>query len=278
VSYKTILVQLSNKQRAATILEPAVDLASRFNAHLIGLHVQATVPVPALPIPFAASVLEKLAAQELAASSAIEEAFARVTTRAALTPEWRLLKLANADVTSLVVGHARSADLVIAGQADPDWDMSPVFDFPERLALECGRPLLVVPYAGRHATIGRNVVIAWKPTREAARAAFDALPLLKLAESVHILEINEGDVDPDTLRADTSIAVALGKHGVKPIVHSSSASGLDVGNALLSTIADLGADLLVMGAYGRSRMRELVFGGATREIARHMTVPTLFSH
>ncbi len=278
MSYKTILVQLGNKRRADAILEPAVDLASRFNAHLIGLYVQATVPVPALPLPFASSVLEKLAAQELAASSAVEEVFSRATAGAALTPEWRPLKLAKADVTSLVVGHARSADLVVAGQTDPDWDMSPVFDFPERLALECGRPVLVVPHVGRHPRIGRNVAVAWKPTREAARAAFDALPLLKRAETVHILEMGEDDLSPGTLRADLSIATALGRHGIKPIVHSSSASGLDIGSALLSRLADLGADLLVMGAYGRSRMRELVFGGATREIARHMTVPTLFSH
>jgi nucleotide-binding universal stress UspA family protein len=278
VSYKTILVQLNNNRRAEAILEPAVDLASRFNAHLIGLHVQASVPVPALPLPFASSVLDKLAAQEHATSSAIQEIFSRAVARAALTPEWRLLKLSNTDVTSLVVGHARCADLVITGQTEPDWDMSPVFDFPERLALESGRPVLVVPHAGRHAKLGRNVVVAWKPTREAARAVFDALPLLKQAETVHILEMTEGDIAPGTLGADLSIAAALGRHGIKPIVHSSPAAGVDVGNALLSGLADLGADLLVMGAYGRSRKRELMFGGATREIARHMTVPTLFSH
>jgi nucleotide-binding universal stress UspA family protein len=278
VSYKTILVQLNNQQRAEAVLEPTIEVACRFNAHLIGLHVQASVPVPVLPIPFASTVLERLAGEEQAISMALQETFSRATARVALTSEWRLLKLINADLASIVLGHARAVDLIVASQANPDWDMSPIFDFPERLALESGRPVLVIPYVGRYPRIGRNVVIAWKPTREAARAVFDALPLLQQAETVHILELGEEDPGPNMLRADMSIAAVLGRHGIKPIVHSSHASGLDIGNELLSRLADLGADLLVMGAYGRSRMRELVFGGATREIARHMTVPTLFSH
>jgi nucleotide-binding universal stress UspA family protein len=148
----------------------------------------------------------------------------------------------------------------------------------ERLALGSGRPVLVVPYVGRYPEIGRNVVIAWKAGRESARAVFDALPILEQAEQVQILEIEEGGRRRNVLAADTSIAATLARHGIKPAVRTSVAGDISIGDEILSRIADMGADLLVMGAYGHSRMRELVFGGVTRHIAGHMTVPTLFSH
>jgi nucleotide-binding universal stress UspA family protein len=151
-------------------------------------------------------------------------------------------------------------------------------DFPERLALESGRPVLVIPYVGRYREIGRNVVIAWKAGRESARAVFDALPLLAGAETVDILEIKERHDGGDSLAPDTTIAASLARHGIKPTVRTSVAGDIGIGDEILSRVADAGADLLVMGAYGHSRMREMIFGGATRHLVRHMTVPTLFSH
>jgi len=174
--------------------------------------------------------------------------------------------------------RGRAADLIIAGQTDPDWDLSPLLDFPELLALESGRPVLVVPYVGRYPSVGRNVVVAWKAGRESARAVFDALPFLRDAENVHILEIKEHADQKSTLAPDTSIAASLARHGIKPTIHTSVASDISIGDEILSRLADLDADLLVMGAYGHGRLRQLVFGGVTRHIARHMTVPTLFSH
>jgi nucleotide-binding universal stress UspA family protein len=151
--------------------------------------------------------------------------------------------------------------------------MSGVLDFPDQLAIDCGRPVLVVPYAGRYPELGRNVMIAWKSGREAARAVFDALPILMEAQAVQILEVSEGG-----LARDTEIAAALGRHGIKPVVKSLAAVDIGIGDEILSRLADAGADLLVMGAYGHSRLSEFVFGGATRHILAHMTTPTLFSH
>jgi nucleotide-binding universal stress UspA family protein len=177
-----------------------------------------------------------------------------------------------------VIERSRSADLIVTGQKDPEWDASPFQDLAEHLALGSGRPVLVVPYVGRYPDIGHNVVIAWKAGRESGRAVFDALPILKQAEQVQILEVDEGGRRSNDPSADTSIAVALARHGIKAVVRTSVAVDMSVGDEILSRLTDMGADLLVMGAYGHSRMRELVFGGVTRHIARHMTVPTLFSH
>jgi nucleotide-binding universal stress UspA family protein len=275
--YKTILVHLNDKRRAEALLEPAVRLASRHNAHLIGMHVHASTPAPPIPVP-GSGVLGSVAAAERQAAEEIAATFARVTANQPFVAEWRAFKVPHVDLVPIVMDHGRAADLIIAGQTDPEWDLSPLMDFPERLALESGRPVLVVPYIGRYAEIGRNVVIAWKTGREASRAVFDALPILLAAETVHILEIKERRDERAALAPDISIAAALARHGLKPSVHTSALGEIGIGDEILSRLADLGADLLVMGAYGHSRIRELVFGGATRHIARHMTVPTLFSH
>src|SRR5262245_8312986 len=274
--YKTILVHLNDKRRAEALLEPAVRLASLHNAHLIGMHVHASMPAPPIRVP-GSRVLGSLAAAERQAADEIAAIFARMTANQPFVAEWRALEVPHVDLAPVVMDHGRAADLIIAGQTDPDWDLSPLLDFPERLALESGRPVLVVPYAGRYPRVGRNVVIAWKAGRESARAVFDALPLLQAAENVHILEITERS-DASTLSPDTSIAASLARHGIKPTIRTSVASDISVGDEILSRLSDLDADLLVMGAYGHTRMRELVFGGVTRHIARHMTVPTLFSH
>jgi nucleotide-binding universal stress UspA family protein len=279
MSYKTILAYLSDTRRAEAILEPAVQLAARSNAHLIGLHVYAGVPTPPVPVPYGADVVKAVAAALQKETEDIAATFSRMTAGQPFVAEWRVEKGPRVDPTSVVIDHSRCADLIIAGQTDPDWEASPLVDVAEHLALGSGRPVLVVPYVGRYAQIGRNVVIAWKASRESARAVFDALPILKQAEQVQILEIDEsGNSRRDGASVDSTIAIALARHGIKPTVRTSIAGDISVGDEILSRLADMGADLLVMGAYGHSRMRELVFGGVTRHIARHMTVPTLFSH
>ncbi len=277
MSYKTILVHLNDPRRTEAVLEPAIELATRCNAHLIGLHVYASTPAPPIRLP-GSSVLGGLAAGEHKHSDEIAAIFSRMTANRSFVPEWRVVKVPHVDLAAVVMDWGRAADLIVAGQTDPDWDLSPLLDFPERLALESGRPVLVIPYAGRYAKVGKNVVIAWKAGRESARAVFDALPLLLGAASVTILEIREHASQRPALAPDTSIAAALARHGIKPTIRTSVAADISIGDEILSRLADLDADLLVMGAYGHSRMREVVFGGATRHIAQHMTAPTLFSH
>src|SRR5499426_542524 len=191
MSYKTILVHLNDSRRAEALLEPAIELAARYNSHLLGLHVYASLPAPPVPMGYASSLLGSVLAQERKSGEDIAATFARMTANAAFVPEWHLLRVPHVDLASVVMQHGRAADLIIAGQTDPDWDLSPLLDFPERLALESGRPVLVVPYVGTYPEIGRNIVVAWKAGRESARAVFDALPLLRNAGTVQILEVKE---------------------------------------------------------------------------------------
>jgi len=278
MSYKTILVHLNDRRRAEALLEPAVYLAEQHNAHLIGVHVYASLPAPPVSFGPAAKVMGGIVAAERKETEDIAAIFTRMTAGRSFTAEWRMDKVPHANLASVVLAHGRAVDLIVAGQTDPDWDMSPLMDFPETLAMEGGRPVLVIPRIGRYPQPGQHVLISWKSTREAARATFDALPVLVRAKTVQILEIRQGADAKSGPTDDIAIASALARHGIKPIVRTSVGEDLHIGDEILNRITDYGADLLVMGAYGHSRMRELVFGGATRHIARHMTVPTLFSH
>jgi nucleotide-binding universal stress UspA family protein len=138
--------------------------------------------------------------------------------------------------------------------------------------------VLIVPYAGRFETIGREVLIAWSPRHEAARAMRDALPLLQHAEKVRLVAVASSDDEARQWQRDFADAVEwLGRHGVKTTA-SLTVSEVDVGNELLSLAADPGVDLIVMGGYGHTRLREFVLGGATRTLLQSMTVPVLMSH
>jgi nucleotide-binding universal stress UspA family protein len=136
-----------------------------------------------------------------------------------------------------------------------------------------------VPYAGDGATLGETVLVAWNASREAARAVNDALPLLQQARAVTVLAVNPlGGIagDGDVPAAD--IALHLARHGVKAEAAHTVAPDIPEGDAILDYAADIGADLVVAGGYGHSRMREFVFGGVTRSLLTEMTVPVFLSH
>ena len=208
-----------------------------------------------------------------AAAKKVETEFQDACSRSGITSEWRL---AEGDTAEMGVLHARYADLAVAGQIDPE-NPPPgsAARLPEQLALASGRPVLIVPYAGKYDSVGRRVLVAWSRTRESARALNDALPILKQADQVAVLSINP---DRDGTLPGADIALHLARHGVKAEATSTVAEDIDIGNTLLSRAADFGSDLIVMGCYGHSRARELIMGGATREILRHMTAPVLMSH
>jgi nucleotide-binding universal stress UspA family protein len=137
----------------------------------------------------------------------------------------------------------------------------------------------VVPYAGTFKTIGQRVLVAWNAGREATRAVNDALPLLEGAAKVTVLAINpHGGLRGHGEVPGADIALHLARHGVRAEASAIKSDDVEIGALLLSQAADLNADLIVMGAYGHSRLREVVLGGATREILRSMTVPVLLSH
>ena len=279
MSYRDLLVVLDTDASARVRIEIAAALAERFAAHLVGLYPLPTPEAPrhfgyydpALLNPF----FEELRARARDAADKTRQAFEHIANRRGVSAEWREIpEVADADPAL----HARYADLTILGQFDPDKpDM--IRPRPEQVTLVSGRPILVVPNVGNFADLGRRVVIGWNASREAARAVNDAMPLLTAAETVTVLTIEpreEPRAHDELSGADISLHLA--RHGVKVEIERTVSADLPVGEVLLSRVADLGADLLVMGAYGHSRVRELLLGGATRSLLRSMTLPVLMSH
>lgn len=278
MTYKTILVHCDAGKVVAHRLAIAAELAERFDARLVGLHARPPFETPiyldaggAIPMDDLYRAYEETVKANEAVAAA---AFKSATAGKAIATEWRAIE---GDSVAVLAAHACYADLVVLGQAEPEQTVSPS-DLPESVALAVGRPILVVPYIGA-TTPGKVVMLCWNASREAARAASDALPLLRAAEKVVVLA-----VDPETSAAGhgadpgADVAVWLAHHDIKVSIRREVASKTDVGSVILSRAADLGADLIVMGVYGHSRLRELVMGGASRELLAGMTLPILMSH
>ena len=279
MTYKTIVVHLHDASRIEHVLEHAVELAGRFGAHLIGLHASPGL-VYAPPFPGGGRVVGRVQEYERKLTEHITKTFELMTKGRAFVAELRLLRSRDADdLGALVLQHSRACDLIVAGQREGLWEMSRILDFPERLVMESGRPLLVVPLAGQSSNAIHHVMIAWNGKREAARATFDALPMLKAAKRVTVLAIEQTDTDGiSAALPDTSIAAALARHDIDVTIKTASADKASVGEAIAKAVGKERVDLLVMGAYGHARLREFVFGGATHHLMQKMPVPVLLSH
>ena len=294
---RDIVVVLEESARSEIRLDIAVALAQRHDAHLTGLSaLDLLKPTRPLVQPRADPEVGTQGASQLgtwgavppvdypeadrqAAEKAerIEAAFRERLRFSGLRGDWRV---ASGNVSEIVVGQTRHADLVILGQADPDHLPAPGGQqLVENVLMKAGRPILVIPYIGRFETFGTKILVGWNSSREAARAVNDAIPLLAKAASVIILEadrIGRKAVTEDATSAD--IIRHLAWHGVYAEMARTVMANISASDVLLGYASDISADLLVVGGYGHSRLRELVLGGVTRELLRHMTLPVLMSH
>ena len=274
MSIKTIVLHLTNDAKLDSRIEVALGLATENDAAVVGIY---TVTPATPPTSFMGYIppefIERTRALEgenaEKAASALKEAAAKVQVDVTTYKE-------EGYALDILNKHALAADLVILGQVNPDDDKSAQYQYlADELVVSCPCPVLAVPYAGTYHTFGSHIIVGWNNTREAARAMSGAMPFLQKAEKVTLLSIN-----PTTDQsAENDAAVAhLKRHGVNAEVKTGHWKDVGVGNALLDSLVDYNADMLVMGAYGHSRIREMILGGATQEILEHMTAPILSAH
>lgn len=278
--YKTILMHCNDARRVAKLLAPAVHLAETFQAHLVGLSVVPPVAIMPAGTPMGPPVVVDTH-RELyrARGPAMKAAFEDAARERGFVAEWREDDAQGSGVADVVLEHARACDLVIASQTDLDWSGTEHLDVADTLAIESGRPVLIVPNTGTHQRVGDKVLVAWNARREAARAVFDALPILRRAREAKVVWVNpqsERERAQDVPAGD--ICAALARHGIKCEAVEQVRPEAGVGETLLACVKDRGADLLVMGCYGHTRLREFVFGGASRHVLSHMSIPVLMSH
>ncbi len=274
--FKTIVAILQNEQDAERVLDCAIPLADRFESHLIGIHAEA------LPVPYTSATgfpdtefLQVSADMNRERAEKLQALFLGQIEKSGLSFEWRSLESFSGDSALTGISSVRAADLIIAAQREAGGDPSADVD---TLVYDAGRPVLVVPHDGPLVTSFKHVLLAWNGSKEAARAAFDALPFIIEAEKTDILVIDPPDtLDDNPEAAGAEIAAALSRHGANVSVSVQKSGNASVDDVIQTRIAETGADLLVLGAYSHSWLRQLLFGGVTRTVLRTVPVAAFLS-
>jgi len=280
MTYRSLLVLLDQGPLCSARTHVAMRLARQLDCHLVGVAPTGLVDLPTAPdtpgslAEFAALAWDTLRDQAEQATQRFRD-----ECQAAGLKSFEAV-VDEADKASSLVRHAHCSDLTLLTQANP---VAPghrlAQDVVEQVVLNSARPTLILPYAGRVDDIGSAAMVAWDDSRESARAVSDALPLLRRAKSVQIVSWNEAGTEGDkTLRQRLdAMRRWLMWQGVSAEVRVET-TDIGIAEAMLSRAADLGSDLIVMGAYGHARWAERVLGGATRGLLESMTVPVLMSH
>lgn len=272
---KDILVNLQTEAGRDAARDYAITVANLFDAHLTGIAFAYEPVHPGTIFDGAASIVTRYREELATAARKARDEFSRTAQQAGLSPEAHVIELGSNAVGDAFGRLARGHDLSIVGQARPDSE-SPEDAIIEGALFGSGRPVLVVPWIQKAGIKLDRVLVCWDGSRNAARAVADALPLLRRAGVVEVITIDAAERRNEIAGAD--IAEHLARHGLKVELKSIVDKANDVAITILNHVADSSADLIVMGGYGHSRLREFVLGGATRGLLRSMTVPTLMAH
>ncbi|MEQ1952596.1 universal stress protein [Mesorhizobium sp. CN2-181] len=278
MSYKTIAVILQSKDDAQRVLDCAVPLAQAWGAHIVGIHAE--------PIPVAYSaavgfpdvgVIETATEAAAERTKEVEALFTERMKAADQSFDWHSLTSYSGDSAYAGATLSRAADLVIVAQRNPEWASD---DAPsvEGVLYESGRPVLVVPYAGPLTRSFNRILVSWNGSREAARAVFDALPLIAEAGWTEIFVVDPPEDEDEAGASASALAAALSRHGAEVTVATEASRGRGVDEVIRDRVAATGADLLVLGAYSHSWLRQMLFGGVTRSVLHAMQVPSFMSH
>ncbi|TXI78670.1 universal stress protein [Cupriavidus sp. Marseille-Q8015] len=277
LAYPNIFVHVDASTRSMTRVALAARIASAQQCRMVGVCATYTPQPWFYRMHHAAECVQEDRDRRQREHERMRQRFESAIWERSVTAEWRMLE---GEPVANMLKEVREAGLLVMGQTDEnDNDSFVAPQFLESMMLEAGRPLLVVPYAGEFHSIGTRVLLAWDGGRECARALHDALPLLA-GSRVHLLHANSA---MRSLRVDATPAA----HAVRLLrdvgaevetEYVPAANDLAIGEMILSRAADTGADLIVMGAYGHSRFREITLGGVTRTILSSMTVPVLLGH
>ncbi|HEY5700583.1 MAG TPA: universal stress protein [Gammaproteobacteria bacterium] len=276
MALKELLLHLDGGTLDTEHLKLTIELAQAHDAALTGLFVEHHVADGLiLDAPPSGALIDALEEERQNRRANIASRFDEVTKKAGIRCE---LRIEDGDTVHWLGLHGRYADLIITGQPQADDDLLGTGGVPGAVALSGGRPVLVIPRAGARTLVAKRTVVAWNESREATRAISDAMPILQMAERVEVLNVSSG---AHASAGESSVATMsrhLTRHGVKAEANVMSQGEVDPAELLLSHVNRYGADLVVMGAYGHSRLREFVLGGMTRHLLNYSPVPLFLSH
>ena len=273
-TFKTIMVSLNNPQFFDNNMAMAAQIAREYDSHIIGLYVVPSAIVYTASYGYGGPInFTELHRFYRSKASEVEERFLEFTRKEGLRAEWHKTSSLGHFVSDAIIEHGREADLIILGD---DNSTSPDVEFEGRIAQSTGRPVLIVPNTTRKDFHFNKTVIGWDGSREAARAAFDAIPLLKMSDKTDVTCVNaHKERNLHGKSPGSELAKSLSRYGiVAEAVNEKTKTS--VSSALMKRAE--GADLLVIGAYGHSRLREDFFGGVTNSTLKEMPCPVLVSN
>jgi nucleotide-binding universal stress UspA family protein len=274
---KDIVVNLQLGESSGPAGDYAISLASMFEAHIAGIAFVYDAIIPVSGVGYVPQeVIDVQQRDNEAAAKAAINRFNAAVTRTGVSAEPLLLGGDYADAGRRFGRLARYFDLAVVGQPKADGSQVEAM-IAESTLFEAGRPVIMVPYVQKAPVKLDQVMVCWDGGGSAARAVGDAMPLLKRARKIEVVIVASERGKPAEVEV-ADIGRHLARHALNVAVERIPAGDVDVGEALLSRAADVGADFMIMGGYGHSRLREFVLGGATRGILRSMTVPVLMSH
>lgn len=262
--------------------QPAAKYALEFgrihDAHVTGLAVSFEPVVPAFAAaPMPVDYMQAAHEQAIAAANEAKKEYDELARLAGVSGESRLAEILTGGPLENVLVHCRPTDLVVIGQANPDRPEPMRELLIETVLFESGVPVMLVPYIGSTAFQPKNVLVGWDGSSTATRAIHAALPVLEKAGNITVLVI-EKKTSKDEGQPGADVANYLARHNMNVTIEVVVNPQTSVADTVLNHVSDNGNDLVVMGGYGHSRMREFLFGGATREILEAMTVPVLMAH
>ncbi|HQZ12014.1 MAG TPA: universal stress protein [Devosia sp.] len=271
---KNIAVHLTGSSEDDIRLAYAGALAERCNASITGLQVNVMPAIVSITDPTGSAFLQQLIATSNQQAEVTGERLGKQLARLGSPSELRRLDIFPDEVGITLATEARLADLFVGTR--PYGDPAKTEATEEAVLLRSGRPCIFLPPDMQKAPKFDSIVVGWKNTREAARAVADALPLLQQADRVDVIKVAE-EASPPASAPGVDIGRYLSRHGVKTEIRT-AASDPDTGTALLREARASAADLIVIGGYGHSRLREWALGGATRELLSNAPVPVFISH
>lgn len=275
--FKDVVVNISGRGPRDFAAEYATSIAATFGAHLAGISF---LYEPVIPDGTLGGIpVDLIELQREENSKVANEAVSRFEAgvkKAGISAETRILDATFGGAATLFAQIARRFDLAVVGQAQREGGASDEL-MVEGALFESGRPLVVVPYIQKRGLTLERVLACWDGGRTAARAIGDAMPFLERAKAVDIVIVAEERKGGDEING-ANMGEHLARHGVTANVKRIAKGDLAIEDVLLSYAADSGADFMVMGGYGHSRLREFILGGVTRGILGSMTVPVMMSH
>ena len=279
MDFKNILLHLDHSSGCKNRLETAFALAKKYDALITGLFVVPDYVVPSyVEAQISVDLITDVTEKALARARETLTDYEKMADDAGARMEAHVLE---GQVIPILREHTKYADLLMLGQDQPDDPDNASYGLADALLFEGACPCIVVPHSGKLAVPGKRVLLTWNASRESARALREAMPILSGAEEVVVLSSEPDDADVEIARGHPhadELARFLESHGIESV--SSGIADLDVStsDAILGQAAEMNADLIVMGAYGHARLREIILGGVTRDLLKQSPVPLFLAH